>query len=104
MFGHTEVSWAGCPITGTVFSMHARAILGGSNMQQELRTEAQQYRKNQDDVLEKYCQLIEDYKRLESDYEEQRDSRGRYKQLAKGQEHNPYVLVLYRRASMYLLR
>jgi hypothetical protein len=36
---------------------------------------------------------MEDFKRLKSDYEEERDSRERYKQLAKGQERNPFVLV-----------
>ncbi|KAM0718103.1 hypothetical protein Q7P37_006435 [Cladosporium fusiforme] len=46
------------------------------------------------EVLEKYGKLIEDYKRLKSDYEEERDSRERYKQMARGQERNPFVLVL----------
>lgn len=45
-------------------------------------------------VLEKYGTLIESYKRLKSDYEEERDSRERYKQMARGQERNPFVLVL----------
>ena len=46
------------------------------------------------DVLEKYGTLIEDYKRLKSDFEEERDSRERYKQMARGSERNPFVLVL----------
>lgn len=46
------------------------------------------------EVLEKYGTLIEDYKRLKSDYEEERDARERYKQMARGQERNPFVLVL----------
>lgn len=46
------------------------------------------------EVLENYTTLIEDYKRLKSDYEEERDSRERYKQMARGQERNPFVLVL----------
>jgi molecular chaperone GrpE (heat shock protein) len=41
------------------------------------------------EVLEKYETLIESYKRLKSDYEEERDSRERYKQMARGQERNP---------------
>ncbi|KAK5154287.1 hypothetical protein LTS14_006972 [Recurvomyces mirabilis] len=45
-------------------------------------------------ILEQYVALIEEYKRLKSDYEEERDSRERYKQLARGQERNPFVLVL----------
>ncbi|KAK5117441.1 hypothetical protein LTR85_008826 [Meristemomyces frigidus] len=46
------------------------------------------------EVLEKYGMLVEDYKRLKSDYEEERESRERYKQMARGQERNPFVLVL----------
>lgn len=46
------------------------------------------------EVLEKYGTLIEDYKRLKSDFEEERDSRERYKQMARGSERNPFVLVL----------
>jgi hypothetical protein len=46
------------------------------------------------EVLEKYGALIESYKRLKSDYEEERESRERYKQMARGQERNPFVLVL----------
>ncbi|KAK3374735.1 hypothetical protein B0H63DRAFT_549016 [Podospora didyma] len=55
-----------------------------------------QYRKNDPlpDILEKYAALIEDYKRLKSDYEEERESREKYKQLAKGQERDPFVIVL----------
>ncbi|TLD15127.1 hypothetical protein PspLS_10605 [Pyricularia sp. CBS 133598] len=45
-------------------------------------------------MLERYGALIEDYKRLKSDYEEERDARERYKQMAKGQDRNPFVLVL----------
>ena len=45
-------------------------------------------------VMEKYSTLMGDYKRLKSDYEEERDSRERYKQMARGQERNPFVLVL----------
>jgi hypothetical protein len=46
------------------------------------------------EVLGKYGALIESYKRLKSDYEEERESRERYKQMARGQERNPFVLVL----------
>ena len=46
------------------------------------------------EVLAKYGALIESYKRLKSDYEEERESRERYKQMARGQERNPFVLVL----------
>jgi hypothetical protein len=45
-------------------------------------------------LLEQYAVLIDDYKRLKSDYEEERESREKYKQMAKDQERNPFVLVL----------
>ncbi|KAL7780956.1 hypothetical protein V8C43DRAFT_299327 [Trichoderma afarasin] len=46
------------------------------------------------EILDRYAALIESYKRLQSDYEEERDARERYKQIARGQERNPFVLVL----------
>lgn len=45
-------------------------------------------------ILDSYDGLLEKYRRLKSDYEEERDARERYKQLARGQERNPFVLVL----------
>ncbi|EQK98566.1 hypothetical protein G6O67_002828 [Ophiocordyceps sinensis] len=50
-------------------------------------------------LLETYELLISDYRRLKSDYEEERDAREKYKQMAKGQDrsqerNNPFVLVL----------
>ncbi|KAK7757078.1 hypothetical protein SLS62_001096 [Diatrype stigma] len=66
---------------------------------QEIERNAKQlaeYKKNDalPDILERYANLIEDYKRLKSDYEEEREGRERYKQMARGQERNPFVLVL----------
>lgn len=54
------------------------------------------YRRNDTlkDILNTYEALLEKYRRLKSDYEEERDARERYKQLARGQERNPFVLVL----------
>ncbi|KAK7735678.1 hypothetical protein SLS53_007419 [Cytospora paraplurivora] len=46
------------------------------------------------DILTKYETLLGDYKRLKSDYEEEREARERWKQQARGQERNPFVLVL----------
>ncbi|GKU15177.1 unnamed protein product [Fusarium langsethiae] len=46
------------------------------------------------DLLDQYSVLIEDYRRLKSDYEEEREGRERYKQLARGQERNPFALVV----------
>lgn len=45
-------------------------------------------------ILSHYETLLEDYRRLKSDYEEERDARERYKKQARGQERNPFVLVL----------
>ncbi|KAL2174903.1 uncharacterized protein P884DRAFT_248989 [Thermothelomyces heterothallicus CBS 202.75] len=45
-------------------------------------------------LLDQYSVLIEEYKRLKSDYEEEREAREKYKQMAKDQERNPFVLVL----------
>lgn len=45
-------------------------------------------------ILDGYELLLQSYKRLKSDYEEERELRERYKQLARGQERNPFVLVL----------
>ncbi|KPM38854.1 hypothetical protein AK830_g7691 [Neonectria ditissima] len=55
-----------------------------------------EYRRKDDlaDILEQYATLIESYKRLKSDYEEEREGRERYKQLARGHERNPFALVI----------
>ncbi|KAL2118895.1 hypothetical protein VTJ04DRAFT_5854 [Mycothermus thermophilus] len=45
-------------------------------------------------ILDQYAVLIEKYKRLKSDYEEEREAREKYKQMARDQERNPFVLVL----------
>ena len=60
----------------------------------DFRKASEQQHKTLSDVLTKYSTLMEDYKRLRSDYEEERDSRERYKRMARGQERNPFVLVL----------
>ncbi|KAI6903895.1 hypothetical protein KC318_g7840 [Hortaea werneckii] len=45
-------------------------------------------------LLDSYSVLIDQYNRLRSDYEEERDARERYKQMARGQERDPFVMVL----------
>lgn len=54
------------------------------------------YRKDDalNDILNRYEALLGDYKRLKSDYEEERENREKWKLQAKGQERNPFVLVL----------
>lgn len=59
-----------------------------------LRTSSELHYESLAGLLQKYATLVDDYKRLRSDYEEERDSRERYKQMARGQERNPFVLVL----------
>lgn len=60
----------------------------------EFQNNDEGHHKTQKEILDKYKTLMQDYKRLRSDLEEERDLRERYKQLAKGQERNPFVLVL----------
>ena len=60
----------------------------------DFRADSGRHQATLSEMLEKYTTLIEDYKRLRSDYEEERDSRERYKQMARGQERNPFVMVL----------
>jgi hypothetical protein len=45
-------------------------------------------------LSEKYENIIEDYRRLKSDYEEVREAREKYKRLAKDQDRSPFVLLL----------
>lgn len=45
-------------------------------------------------LTEKYEHIIEDYRRLKSDYEEVREAREKYKKLSKDQDKNPFVLML----------
>ncbi|KAF4973020.1 hypothetical protein FSARC_597 [Fusarium sarcochroum] len=65
-------------------------------MLNEAASKLAKYRKNNnlEEILGKYNDLIEDYKRLKSDYEEECEGTERYKQLARGQERNPFALVV----------
>lgn len=45
-------------------------------------------------VIQKYGKLLENYRILRSDYEEEKESRERYKKLSRERVHNPFVLVL----------
>ncbi|KAL6875969.1 hypothetical protein HDV57DRAFT_502607 [Trichoderma longibrachiatum] len=45
-------------------------------------------------ILDQYAALIESYKQLKSDYEEERDIREKYKRMAQGHGGKPFVLVL----------
>ncbi|KAH0345274.1 hypothetical protein KCU81_g4401, partial [Aureobasidium melanogenum] len=47
-----------------------------------------------DELTLTYGKLLEDYRILRSDYEEEKESREKYKKLARGQDKNPFVLVL----------
>lgn len=77
--------------------MHSdRDLELASSQLEKFHVNREAYHKTQADVLEKYAALMESYKRLRSDYEEERESREKYKQLAKGQERNPFVLVSHR--------
>ncbi|KJX97294.1 C-x8-C-x5-C-x3-H type zinc finger protein [Zymoseptoria brevis] len=69
-------------------------IDAASRQLEQLKLSGEEYHKTQTEVWEKYASLMENYRRLKSDYEEERDAREKYKQLARGQEKNPFVLVL----------
>lgn len=63
----------------------------------DLATERLAVYRSKDDlseILETYSTLIESYKRLKSDYEEERELRERYKQRARRHERNPFALVV----------
>ncbi|KAI2642123.1 hypothetical protein GGS21DRAFT_291795 [Xylaria nigripes] len=51
-------------------------------------------RNSEEDFLQRYADLLVSYKRLKSDYEEEKAGRERYKQIARNQEQNPFVLVI----------
>ncbi|KAI1821054.1 hypothetical protein F4861DRAFT_25177 [Xylaria intraflava] len=51
-------------------------------------------RSAEEDFLQQYADLLVSYKRLKSDYEEEKAGRERYKQIARNQEQNPFVLLL----------
>ncbi|KAB2569487.1 hypothetical protein DBV05_g11838 [Lasiodiplodia theobromae] len=53
-----------------------------------------QYYETLQEILRKYESLVEDYRMLRSDYEEEKENREKYKRQARGQEKNPFVLVL----------
>lgn len=46
------------------------------------------------ELVTNYAQLLEDYTRLKSDLEEEKETREKYKKLARGSDRNPFVLVL----------
>ncbi|KAE8152331.1 hypothetical protein BDV25DRAFT_151348 [Aspergillus avenaceus] len=56
--------------------------------------ENRRHHENVQNLLEEFRVLLDKYNRLKSDYEEEKESREKYKKLARGQERNPFVLVL----------
>jgi len=50
--------------------------------------------KNSQEILQKYGTLLEQYRQLKSDYKEEWESRERYKKVARGQERNPFIMIL----------
>ena len=83
------------PVMAPVPANSASSMLGDHEIDQAA---AQLAEFKRDDTLSKlldqYSHLLAGYKRLKSDYEEERESREKYKQMAKDQERNPFVLVL----------
>lgn len=58
------------------------------------RTTSEQQHTKLETLLKSYENLLEDYRSLRSDYEEEREVREKYKKRARGQERNPFILVL----------
>ncbi|KAJ5097007.1 Zinc finger CCCH-type [Penicillium angulare] len=59
-----------------------------------LSQENQRHNDNMQDLLSQFRSLLEDYSSLKSDYEEVKEGREKYKRQARGQDRNPFVLVL----------
>ncbi|PKX97242.1 zinc finger CCCH domain-containing protein [Aspergillus novofumigatus IBT 16806] len=56
--------------------------------------EDQKHHENLQNLLQQFQSLLQSYNGLKSDYEEEKANREKWKNLAKGQERNPFVLVL----------
>lgn len=56
--------------------------------------ETQQHHENLGSLLQNFQSLLGKYSMLRSDYEEEKEAREKYKKMARGQERNPFVLVL----------
>ncbi|RHZ68955.1 hypothetical protein CDV55_103233 [Aspergillus turcosus] len=54
----------------------------------------QRHHENLQSLLQQFQSLLQSYNGLKSDYEEEKANREKWKNLAKGQERNPFVLVL----------
>ncbi|KAJ5553039.1 hypothetical protein N7494_002417 [Penicillium frequentans] len=59
-----------------------------------LSQENQRNHENLQGLLNQFKNLLDDYSSLKSDYEEVKEGREKYKRQARGQERNPFVLVL----------
>ncbi|KAJ5355945.1 Zinc finger CCCH-type [Penicillium concentricum] len=59
-----------------------------------LSRDQQKQHDNLQDLLGQFKNLLEDYSSLKSDYEEVKEGREKYKRQARGQDRNPFVLVL----------
>ncbi|CAG8906196.1 unnamed protein product [Penicillium nalgiovense] len=59
-----------------------------------LSREQQKQHDNLQDLLTQFKSLLDDYSSLKSDYEEVKEGREKYKRQARGQDRNPFVLVL----------
>ncbi|KAJ6145386.1 Zinc finger CCCH-type [Penicillium chermesinum] len=54
----------------------------------------EEHHDNVQTLLKKFKDLLDDYSSLKSDYEEVKEGREKYKKQARGQDRNPFVLVL----------
>ncbi|THC88089.1 hypothetical protein EYZ11_012463 [Aspergillus tanneri] len=54
----------------------------------------ERHHENVQNLLQRFHLLLDNYNRLKSDYEEEKEAREKYKKLVRGQDRNPFVLVL----------
>ncbi|CAK1359715.1 unnamed protein product [Cercospora beticola] len=74
--------------------LSARELADATAQLEEYRLQNDKYAKAQTDILDKYRALLTDYQRLQSDHEEARMARDNYKQQVRGQDRDPFVLLL----------
>lgn len=69
-------------------------IQGLASQLRSVGRETQQHHENLGSLLQNFQSLLEKYNMLKSDYEGEKEAREKYKKMARGQERNPFVLVL----------
>ncbi|KAM3421218.1 hypothetical protein BST61_g1625 [Cercospora zeina] len=74
--------------------LSARELADATKQLEDFRFQSDKHAQSQSKVLDQYRLLLTDYERLQSDLEEARMARDNYKQLVRGQDRDPFVLLL----------